>query len=152
MLDVVCTIGGRVRLVAGLALLTGACAASTPAPQRPRAACTIADPTWTSAEEDYDRSATIDALTALERVIGDAARVGPEEVARRLDQLFRNRSTAAFVSRWTVDAAIRLRQLACAHQTGKVSQADADGRYVQVINDIEDERAVIIDEMRRRAP
>jgi hypothetical protein len=129
------------------ALLLAGCA-SSPRTQ-PRAECTIAQPAWTSAEDSYDRAATIDALTAIERVIADAASAGPDQVARRLDTLFRQPRPAAFVSRWTVDAAIRLRQLACAHQTGKLSQAEADQRYVQVINDIEDERAVIVDEMRR---
>ncbi len=54
-----------------------------------------------------------------------------------------------FVSKWAVEVAIRLRQLVCAQVSGGISRQVADDRYVRVISDLEDERAVLVDEMRR---
>jgi hypothetical protein len=140
----------RASLLLTLALTS--CAAPRPVPPPTRGACTIAEPRWPNVDDAYDRPATIDALTELEKVVRDAAAVGPAEVANRLDRLFRRPAGVVFVSKWAFDAAVRLRQLACAHQAGQVDAAEVDRRYVAIINDIEDERGVIVDEMRRRAP
>jgi hypothetical protein len=118
-------------------------------PSSKRTQCTIAEVAWRSADEDYDRGATIDALTTLETVIRDASQAGADEVGRRFDVLFRKPPSPAFLSKWSVEVAIRLRQLACAEQLGTITRDVANERYVQSIVDLEDERAVIIDEMRR---
>jgi hypothetical protein len=55
------------------------------------------------------------------------------------------------VSKWSAEFATRLRQLVCAEVTGRVTRDAAEPRLVQLISDLEDERAVIVDEMRRRA-
>jgi hypothetical protein len=143
----------RASAIAAL-LLAGACAASPPAAPS-RAAhreCTIVDVRWAGGEDDYDRAATIDALTAIETIVRDEPAKGADAVAARLDALLRKPASATFVSKWAVELATRLRQLACADQLGTLSRADVEHRYVQIISDIEDERAVIVDEMRRRAP
>jgi len=106
---------------------------------------------WAGDEYDYDRAATIDVLTAIETVVRDEPANGADAVAAKLDALYRRPASTKFVSKWAVELATRLRQLACAEQLGTLPRDEADRRYVQIISDIEDERAVIIDEMRRRA-
>lgn len=136
-----------------LLLLAPGCAGSrtaAPGALRPRQ-CTIVDVSWAGSEEDYNRRATIDTLTAIETIVRDEPANGADAVAAKLDALLRKPASTTFVSKWSVELATRLRQLACAAQLGSVSREDADRRYVQIIQDIEDERAVIVDEMRRRA-
>lgn len=124
--------------------------AATTAPTRP-GVCKIADVSWQGVDEDYDHAATIDALTMLETILRDASKAGPDELARRFDTLYRKPPAAALVSKWAVDVAVRLRQLACAEQLHTINHEVANQRYVESIVDLEDERAVIIDEMRRSA-
>jgi hypothetical protein len=104
---------------------------------------------WPNARDDYDRGATIDVLTAIETVIRDAPSAGVQVVANRLDALFKKPVGRAFVSSWAAELADRLRQLVCAEQLGRVTADVANQRYVKIISDLEDERAVIVDEMRR---
>ncbi len=132
---------------------TAACATpNAAAPSaRPRHECSLAEVAWPNSDDDYDRAATIDALTAIETIVRDEPARGADAVAAKLDALLRKPAGARFVSKWTVELATRLRQLACADQLGSLSREDVDRRYVQIIQDIEDERAVIIDEIRRRA-
>jgi hypothetical protein len=133
-------------------LFVAACGtAKPPPPNAPHPTeCAIAQVNWRAAEDDYDRPATIEALGSLESAIGKESS-GQNAVAAKLDTLFRKPPSSVFLSRWTIDAAVRLRQLACAEQLGLVSPGEADQRYIDTINDIEDERAVVIDEMRRGA-
>lgn len=136
-------------LLISILFLTSCGSASLPPPSTPHPTkCTIAEIAWRGADDDYDRAATIEALGALEAAIGKES-AGASAVASKLDALFHKPPGTAFVSQWTVAAAVRLRQLACAQQLGLVSPSEADQRYIDSINDIEDERAVVIDEMRR---
>jgi hypothetical protein len=130
-------------------LALGGCASSAPVRPAARATCTLAEPSWPNAENDYNRGATIDLLTAIETVIRDAPASDVATVANRLEALYKRPVGSAFVSAWAHELAMRLRQLVCAQQTGQISTDVANHRYIKLISDLEDERAVIVDEMRR---
>ena len=67
-------------IVAGCATPKAAAVAASP-----RSSCTIVEVHWAGAEDDYDRPATIDALTAIETVVRDQPAHGTEAVAGRAD-------------------------------------------------------------------
>jgi len=129
--------------------LLGGCAGSRPAPHAAPSVCSVALPVWPNARDNYDRAATIDVLTAIESVIRDAPSAAFQTVANRLDTLFKKPAGTAFVSSWSAELATRLRQLVCAELQGQIATDVANHRYITIISDLEDERAVIVDEMRR---
>jgi hypothetical protein len=100
--------------------------------------------------DDYDRATTLDALTSLESTVAEAPALGPTGLATRLDGVLARSYGTKFVSKWTFELAVRLRQLVCAQNQGLVPRATAEDRYVRFVSDLEDERAVIVDEMRRQ--
>ena len=113
---------------------------------RPAPACTLAELTFPAADSDFSKpltATTLDQLSQLARADRESFRSDPSGVklGSGLAGLNAQLDKGPFVAKSALQAATRLRQLACAIQRGTFNgrAADADALYVDILGQVDKE-------------
>jgi hypothetical protein len=130
-----------------LALWLTGCAASSGETKSGARYCSIAEPTWATADRDFDRATTIEELHALKdaaQADRDKLKAGVRnEVGDAVDQLYRKPAPTAFVGKGVGELGTRLRQLDCAVRADKLPYDAAVTRYDQILSELGAEQATL---------
>jgi hypothetical protein len=109
-----------------------------------RSFCGISEPHWVSADRDFDRHTTVEALVALTgaaKTDRDKLHGGNRnDVGGAIDELYARPASSAFISSGVASLATRLRQLDCAVRAGVLDFERADQTYGQIMAELQAER------------